>query len=146
MHLFWAFVVFSKTDTDDIDPFAKISHSLRMCGPLDSAMTFPNALSSAISMWNATKWMKRLSKVGFSSYWICKAIFAIARSYVTAIDVRLYSLAISHDLFIVSKTTEFEVGDSLICCKYHIFCCFCDFLCLREFQPTHNRVDSLHYI
>ena len=65
--------------------------------------------------------IKILSNVGFSSAWICITNFAIARSYVTEIFSFWPFDAILNDLLTVSATTDVDVGDWLICGRYHIF-------------------------
>ena len=117
-----------------------IPHSSRICGPPDSAIIFPNTLKKAISMRKDPSAINTPSYFGVSSCWIWITIFAIAKSYVTAMLVFCASAAISKDLHMVFATTEWFVGDWFIWGRYHIFHVYFKASEIFAFHPGHNGV------
>ena len=98
---------------------------------------------NASLIWKIPIYMNRLSYVGDS--FACNDILdlAIARLQVTEIVFLEHFLAVFWARFIVSWTTDIDVGDSFIWGRYKTFCkVFCFFIVWRAFHPTHMGIPS----
>ena len=139
MHSFTSFIAFSSQKRINW-PFCQNFAFIQNMRTTWFFNDFSQGRKKAISRWKDPREIKILSNVGFSSAWICIANFAIARSYITEIFSFWPSDAIRNDLLIVSATTHVDVGDWLICGRYHIFwvLLFCGLY--LAFHPTHIGV------